>query len=412
MKTTLLLLIASSLVLTAPLTPNTHLPSHLKETLENTLQIYQVLGSANRRINHAVSPYFTVANLRVASDFINTELPWLNAHSKKAILDDIKNTPEAGLNSHFVSQGNDQGRSEAVINIAKEDGALKIVISKETLKTGRRAGIPTYHEKRSSLIGFPLSSPEQINVEKFDSNQMRFFENSRLRLLREVYERVGSRHSGMLGVNVLDAVQAVVGAWQAIADNFKTTESTTLKNITRGKGFSQYKAESVVFKNEGVRFSMWHLYQANFPRAIGISSYPEIASKTSGMLELAMMLSDFQVGVNDMVFDTEKNGECASVVFFAQKDEMAQKMHLVAAVTKGAFKLSPDVYIYEYNLSAAGGIYQEQKERREYKARDLTEGDIKAITALASLNAINKFTEFFKIDFKLPTDNPTDFCKK
>ena len=422
MKSFLLLLLVSSFALSARITPNSNLPLVLHSALGNSLQtIESSLIDAHRRMGHDSSISFSFLEAAIPADYLSEQLPWLNIHSKRFILKDIKTMEEEDISSHFISQGCEFGRQEAVVQLIKEGGEFHITVSKQDVKSGRRATLPPYHEKRVSQMGLSLSEPEYLFTIPLNNNEERHFQNSRLLLLKGLQSRLGSpRHSmssfGYLGQtpgpSVLDAFTAVIGAWQSIAKNFQTTTSTTLNKITQGQGFTKYAEKSQVVSTPNVRLSSFDRFKPVFIKSIGYWDNLELRDKADNWLELARLVDRIDASVQDTIFDVQKDGNCVGNVIMSAKDEVLQKIHLLAAITQGAFKLSPDVYIYEVNNSFAGGIYQERKEKRVYKARSLKEGDIKALTALTTLNAINKFTKFFKVKFQLPTDNPSDFCKK
>lgn len=417
MKTILILLIACSLVLSKPLSPHANLPEFFRNTLENTLQRGDAspLGLIKKSINHDVSSFYTVHKASQAFNYLNEEATWMNGHSKGLIVDSVYEIEDNSVVSHFISEGEGSGRWMSVVNVVKEDGVVRLITSSYLIRSSKSTQIPVYHEMRKAKFGFKLSEPRSLISGNFDSRFLIFLHNSRDLILNTLYERMGSKfYAGLrnLGVTVIDAFNACVNAWKSIADNFKTTKSTTLKEVTEGKGFSRYKAASTVMNNQGIRFSWFNMFKPTYITALGYSSNKELAQKADDWVELAMLVDNNAAGVQDMIFDMKKDGVCSSTVIISGKDDVAQKLHLLTAITEGAFKLSPDVYIYEVNNSYAGGIFKENYEKREYRERSLKDDDIKALTALASLNAINKFSDFFKVEFKLPTDNPTDFCQK
>ena len=419
MKLALILLLVCSIVFSTRVAPNTQLPQSFHNAMVNSLRgVPSGIERMRKTVRHSVSKLFTAANLKNAMDFVSEQLPWMTVESKMAILNDAKELGEEEMSSHFVSQGDLKVRYQAVVNIVKEDGVMKIVVSQDTVKTEVKTLAITYHQKRTSKIGMPLSAAEQITKIQIGEKELKFLESRRQKLLVSLKETLGTRASSMraatmLGnISPLTAFTSVMNAWKSIADNFKNTFSTTLKGITKGKGFSKYSIDSAIFVHEGIRLSRWSIFKPNYIIAIGFDENAELAFKADNWLELATFVDSNTVMVNDLVFDIKKDGICTSTVVMNSKDDVLQKLHLLTAVVSGAFTLYPDTYIYEVNKSYAGGIYQEVKEKREYRARAITEGDIKALTALASINAINRFSQHFGIKFELPTDDPTDLCKK
>lgn len=205
---------------------------------------------------------------------------------------------------------------------------------------------------------------------------------------------------------VLDAIQAVASAWQSIASAFKTVNRETFKYVIKGQGFSKFQQSSIFSKYTGIDLRKWDQFKPIYMTANGMDSPAKAKQEANVFLTLAEFMPDNVWQFNDHTFDKNGQGSTSTMVAFTKADLDVQKAHILTVVTTGTYQLAPDVYVYEKYKSVAGGIYQSTKEVRKNVPRNLSLNDIKGINAMAMLNAIKMMADHFKIDFKLPSDDP------
>lgn len=201
---------------------------------------------------------------------------------------------------------------------------------------------------------------------------------------------------------VFDAIKGVADAWKAVAKAFATVKKETLQKITRGQGFSTYKANSRFIRSIGVNTAYWSNYMSNMFIVTGLENSSEAQKMLHVYLNLAEFMPEQSFYFNEATFDQKHDGNAMSVVCLSNADMITSKANVLIVVTSGTFALDPDVYIYEQYKSVVGGLVQTTKEVRKNVPRDLTEADVKAIGALTMLNALNVMTKVFNIPFTLP----------
>lgn len=412
MKAIIFLALIACSVTTKALTPRVRLPAHFDSSLMNTLQttVYPQQVISKFALRHFASRRLPMTDSSQIVAFVSAVVPWISDAAKQGLVSDLKDLQSLleGTHCHLVYEN----QRSVMVNLIRDGSDVFVQVSTINGKHGLFKSKTNYHQRTISKIGMAFDELKQI------SGDLKPFEIKKAAMLRKLYlsaikESRGNNAYGMrmLGIGVMDAISSVVNAWGAIAQNFKSSFKTTFVGITRGKGFSKFKSDTVAFVNQGIRKSRWDFYCDQYVVLTGTDANSEIEKKTRAWLSLAELVPSVDLFQVDNIFDIKKDGETASLVAFSNHDMVADKVNIVSAMTKGAFKLSPDVYIYEKSKSIAGGIYQEVKEKREYKERSLREEDIKALTAFATINAANRLSEVFNIKFELPTDKPEELFK-
>lgn len=206
---------------------------------------------------------------------------------------------------------------------------------------------------------------------------------------------------------VLDAITSVAQAWKAVADAFKTVNKKTLQKITKGQGFSTYRANSRLIRSIGINTAFWQDYMKNMMIVTDLDKNAKARQEAHAFLSLGEFMPDQAWYFNEATFDHQHDGNTMSVVCMSNLDMATNKANVLTVTTVASFVLDPDVYIYQQFKSVAGGIYQNTKEVRENVRRDITDNDVRAIGALTMLNAINVMTKVFNVPFQLP-EMPTD----
>ncbi len=427
-----LLVILLGVAFTAPLTPRTPMNQAFDDLLFNMVndpEFQHPLGALN-----GFTPVYKVSSSELTSENPNAFLAELKAQlphiteekSGMAIVGTCLKVTDLVQYVHeifeAVPQENIYRATLVVITYFKR--GFKIASGVGSIKADRPIGqykkIHNLKTSRYSIISF-TSDPdiEVAQVGTFSAEEMVMKKDAskamwlKLKVARgsQMFDFLFAKAPTRLGqsfTGVLDAITAVAQAWKAVADAFKTVNKKTLMSITRGKGFSTYRASSRLIRSIGINTAFWQDYMKNLMIITDLEKNPKAREQAHVFLSMGEFMPDQAWYFNEATFDKNTGGNTDSVVCMSNLDLSTNKANVLVVSSVATFDLDPDVYIYEQFKSVAGGIYQNTKEVRHNVRRDLTDSDVRAIGALTMLNAINVMTKVFNIPFNLPVEQPTD----
>lgn len=410
----IILLLLLGVVVTRPLTPLTSLPPAYDDMLFNQLGGHSDLQTLVTPA-YISKEFLRIATLEEVAQELSERFPSIKQESVVLIHKAFSTIHDDMIENHFIqaapnTSSQRSGSALFQLLVVKE----KIRIISITLSTG------SYQQNYNHLLyvskfGFAPSTSTVLVGPVSDKIQKVHDVYVFKRVFTVLQKLRGSQMGdlmvkGALGqttfTGVLDAIQAVASAWQSIASAFKTVNRETFKGIIKGEGFSKFKQSSIFSRNLGIDLKRWTQFKPIYKVSVGLDSPAAASREAETFLTLAEFMPDNVWQFNDHSFDKNGQGSTNTMVAFTKADMDVQKAHILTVVTSGTYKLAPDVYVYEKYKSVAGGIYQSTKEVRKNVPRNLSIQDIKAINAMAMLNAISVMTEYFKIDFKLPSDDP------
>lgn len=396
-----------------PLTPLTSLPPAYDDMLFNKLQGHADLQSFAASA-HISKEFLRIASLEEVAKELTERFPQISQESIALIHKSFSTIHADSIENHFIqtAPNAEKKATSALIQLLVMHEKLRII----SLTVSAASYQPNYHHLvYTSKFGL-VPSGFQVLIGKVSERLQKVHDLFMLKRLFTVLQKLRGSQKGDLMVKgalgqttftgVLDAIQAVASAWQSIASAFKTINRETFKYVIKGQGFSQYKQSSIFLRSLGIDLRRWEMFKPLYMTSVGIDSPAAAKQQAEVFLTLAEFMPDNVWQFNDHTFDKNGQGSTNTMVAFTKADMDVQKAHILTVVTSGSYVLAPDVYVYEKYKSVAGGIYQNTKEVRKNVPRNLSLEDIKGINALAMLNAINVMTEYFKIDFKLPSDDP------
>jgi len=206
---------------------------------------------------------------------------------------------------------------------------------------------------------------------------------------------------------VTGAINTFCQVYTAIVQIFRSSNTKVLKNIIRGKGFTTFNSTSSVVKFNAVPVMMWDRFLPVLKINCGLD-HVKNAAQLASVLEVSAFAESNSWNVQDMHYDKDNSsaGSVDSGVFLTRLDESNMSVAVVGVVTAGSFQLFPDIYVYNQRKIKFGGISDVSKEIREKVPRDITETDLKGLSALMMINSMDLMSAAFGINFKLPTNDP------
>lgn len=152
--------------------------------------------------------------------------------------------------------------------------------------------------------------------------------------------------------------------------------------------------------SEGIPIAYFDRYMAYWKTFTNISGHKEYG-KISSALEVAAFIPKNKATVKNFDFDVGKPGILDSVVVVTGSD--FTKFTVVTSITNGAFKLAPDMVIWNKTLSAAGGIYESDSDKIRYTPRNISKAEAESIGALMILSGLETLNKEVGAGLQLPT---------
>jgi len=217
------------------------------------------------------------------------------------------------------------------------------------------------------------------------------------------YQRLGNQATW--ATQAAEGAKELASAYTAIADAFKTTKTKELKEKVQGEGFAQYKSKSSFARILGVPTAKFEFFIKDYTTMMGLRK-----NKNFDEIEAYLRISQYaspKWEANNFLFDEKSGGTVNALIMDSKTDYTDNVINTLAVKVDGAFKLAPNVLIYQKNNSYAGGIYETQKEVREIETRQLSEDETKSIQAMMILNAMDIVCE--KMGVPLKKDESLDW---
>lgn len=405
----------SALAVTTPLTPNTNMPQIFDNMIINTLQNNIFPQKTLRKFNFGhKSMKFPIEGipLNKAGKFIRQSAPTIPLKFVSVILRDImqlRNDADK-IYSYLASYKKKKRNHSAMVNVVKEGPSYYFQSSTfQPIQQPKFPPMPPFLVRSESSSGMPLKGFKNLFNSPSINNAFKMMNNLYFSSIKNARgSPLGSIKSGLGMVDPTALVSTLAQTYSSVAQAFKTESKETFQKVIQGKGFAQFQQDTTFLNNQGIRLKRYDNFKKNYVVTTETDSNKELKEKTLSWLELAEICPTNDGFELENMFDENKDGTTSTLTVLSSLNEVENKINILTIKTKGAYKLTPDVYIYEKSKSVAGGIYQEMKEKREYRARSLKEDDIKALNAMAITNTLIRLKSVFNIDFKVRASKPED----
>lgn len=413
MKFLILALLAASVCTLSPSTPLTH---QYDDMLFNNMGDQMLTVESDAEVTSTRPNILPVSK----SQILKHCAEHMNKEDFENSLPIIKKTINAALKGqshnsyHALLVAFDYRHSVArtyELTVNRQIRSLVAVLTKKNHELEKKDKNVFYFETYESVLGLPFTNIQRGPT--FDSDVTSdLTDYIKQYLLRAAHEARGSQKNIMVlkGItswisSATSAVNSITGAYKEIVSAFKTTKTSTIKEMIKGEGFSKFRSHSRFLRSLGVPVSKYNIYINSYITLVGLRN-TIYSSEIGAFLSISQFLQDNSWAINDLTFDENSGGKVSNVIALTRNDMAEGVTHFITVNLKGSFSLAPNVLVISKHKSIAGGIYENTKDVRKKIPRGITNDEIKAIQSLMLLNSMKIMADAFNIPFGFPTDDP------
>lgn len=195
-----------------------------------------------------------------------------------------------------------------------------------------------------------------------------------------------------------DSVNAVVGAWKAVVDAFKTSKKVELVAILSGKGFSHFAESGVVKLMKKLRPQYVDLWMQRLMTDMLVPANKQAEFKEA---VISSLWGESSVWLNhETSFAVNTGGDIVYDALYTHSNDDSTTDWVILDF-KADFMLAPDLLEYRITRSYVGGIYVSEEIKFDERPRNIDLDDIKAIYEffyIVSFRTLGMFLGL-KIDF-------------
>jgi len=198
---------------------------------------------------------------------------------------------------------------------------------------------------------------------------------------------------------VIGAIGKITNQWGQIVNNFKTTRSSTVKEILKGKGFDYFSQSAQIQVSKGIKAEYFEKYLLLLEKRIKVPE--ERQEDLKFVLEGAMFAESNVWTAFNTLFSIDTIGTTKFASVLIGRDDEKNTYDVIFTDIKADFKLAPDLMIINKKLSVLGGIWEDEKDEQVRVPKSLNPEDIQTVLSFFQIVAWKNFADQFglKVDF-------------